>query len=633
MAAVVLVGVPNETAEALRAASGHQLTEAAAEVMNARLRDPRVAHAIDVLVVGPAAADPIRLAQLAQVADHDLSVLLVGDPALSDALQRLPYVSSAVRCVADVPACLAVAIDEAAEQSSQRRRYQVVAASATAQLRADGRTRRNDVTFLQHVLEHVPVAILALDPGGRIQASNRTAHQLFGRAERDLHGREIGEGLSALERELLAGTIATAVECPGWAPEVSLTLVDPAGAVRIVEASARVFPSQGDPSVVVVMQDVTEQRRMTAQLQTADRLASVGLLAAGVAHEINNPLTAVMMNLAHTLRRPDLAPPVQRCLQDALDAADRIRRIVRDLTLLARGEDELRTPVDTEEVLRSTLRVAANQIHCRTRLVEHYGEVPLSRGSAARLGQVFLNLLVNAVQAMTEDDVERNELRVVTRCTDTEVVTEISDNGPGISAEVMRRLFTPFFTTKQQGEGTGLGLSICHRLVTAMGGRLEIESELGKGTLARVTLPRARAHTPTQPRPGADGHATRDGDRRRVLIVDDDPLVGRAVAAMLAERFDVEVCTSARAALIRAPTGRFAALLCDLMMPDMTGMELHRALHAISPDLAARIIFLTGGAFTPASRAFVATTANAWLEKPFDIERVIALIDGLDPIE
>jgi signal transduction histidine kinase len=220
-----------------------------------------------------------------------------------------------------------------------------------------------------------------------------------------------------------------------------------------------------------------------------------------VAHEINNPLTFVMANLdrlAMRLRRGDgeLSPAdrtrLAKAAEDALYGAERVREIVHDLSHLARPEQRLDSLVDVRRALESSLRMAGHEIRKRAQLIEQIGELPPVWGSTARLGQVFLNLLINAVHAVPEGAAEAHSISVHGRTDGERVVVEIADTGCGIEPAVVGRIFDPFFTTKDAGKGTGLGLSICHGIVTEHGGGIEVESTPGKGTRFRVVLPVAR---------------------------------------------------------------------------------------------------------------------------------------------
>ncbi|HVV85392.1 MAG TPA: response regulator [Kofleriaceae bacterium] len=408
-------------------------------------------------------------------------------------------------------------------------------------------------------------------------------------------------------------------------------------AVDAIHAGAQDFMAKGKlarliPAIERELRDVhlrAERKKLQDQLLVSDRMASMGTLAAGVAHEINNPLASVMANLelahralnarADKLGLATELADVREELRDAREAAERIRGIVRDLKVFSRSPDDQTGPVDVKPVLESTLRMAWNELRYRARLVKEYGPTPAVEANEARLGQVFLNLIVNAAQAIPEGHVEENELRVTTGVEpDRGVFVEIADTGSGMPPEVLAKLFTPFFTTKPVGVGTGLGLSICHRIVTGLGGTIDVESEVGKGTKFRIVLPIASSSQVPARAPAAvvEAAARRRG---KVLVVDDEPMITRAVHRILAYDHDVVALDNARAALDRIDGGeRFDVILCDLMMPRMTGMELHARLTAAAPDQAARMVFLTGGAFTGEARAFLDQVSNQRIDKPFD---------------
>jgi signal transduction histidine kinase len=420
--------------------------------------------------------------------------------------------------------------------------------------------------------------------------------------------------------------------------------VDDETAVEAMRAGAHDFMSKSKlarlgPAIERELREARMRRERSAmqeQLLISDRMASVGLLAAGVAHEINNPLSAVMANVEIAARQlqaftppstevPPALVEIGEELADALDAAVRIRDIVRDVMLFSRSEDDKRELIDVGAVLKSSLRMAWNEIKHRAEVVEDYGDVHPVRANESRLGQVFLNLIVNAAQAIPVGNAAVNQIRIATR-TDPEdrVVVEISDTGVGMSADVLRRLFTPFFTTKDVGVGTGLGLSICHRIITELGGDITADSTPGAGSTFRVRLPPAISLGDARPPSTTDRapalHAA------RVLVVDDDAMVARAVALSLAASHEVVTTLSAAAARARIATGeRFDVIVCDLMMPEMTGMELYAAIGAIAPDQADRMIFMTGGTFTEEAQDFLEQVDNLRLEKPFRLDELVEL--------
>jgi signal transduction histidine kinase len=397
----------------------------------------------------------------------------------------------------------------------------------------------------------------------------------------------------------------------------------------------------------------TEHRKMHEKLLISERMASVGTVTAGVAHEINNPLTVLLANLdivADTLAGVDVRADAQSAtaattgnrdglaarlakvsepLRDAQVAAERVRLIVRDLNLFSRaGDEERRGSVDVHAVLETSLRMTANEVRHRARLTKEFGDIPQVEGNEARLGQVFLNLLVNAAQAIPEGHADANEIKVVTRMEGANsVAVEIHDTGNGITADVLPRIFDPFFTTKPVGIGTGLGLAICHRIIGALGGQISVESQVGKGTVFRIVLPRAVSIAAVA---GPAPVVAVGGRRGRVLVVDDEPMLCATIQRMLERDHDVTATTTAKKALHLISGGeRFDIILCDLMMPRMTGMDLHAELLALAPDQAQKLVFMTGGVFTQNARAYLDKVSNLSIEKPFRATLIQSVVQKL----
>jgi signal transduction histidine kinase len=396
-----------------------------------------------------------------------------------------------------------------------------------------------------------------------------------------------------------------------------------------------------------------ERRKMQEELLISDRLASIGTLAAGVGHEINNPLAAVLANLDFSLQDLDSLEDELRAsetnavaerltrrlsevagpLREAREAADRVRRIVGDLRLFSRaGDVEKNGPADVQAVLESSVRMAWNEIRHRARLIREYTPVGKVWANESRLGQVFLNLIINAAQSLPEGRSDENEIRVVIAPAPHPGAMEVCvrDTGTGIPADVLPRIFDPFFTTKPVGVGTGLGLAICRRIVTALGGQISVESEEGRGTAFRVILPLAGereeevADTTAPSEPEPQPAPVRRG---KVLVIDDEPMICSVVSRLLGEAHDVVSAGSVKEALARLDEDAgFDVILCDLMMPDTTGMDLHAALLVSRPALARRIVFMTGGAFTTTGREFLDSIPNARVEKPFDGNALKALV-------
>jgi PAS domain S-box-containing protein len=286
--------------------------------------------------------------------------------------------------------------------------------------------------------------------------------------------------------------------------ELELSLPCGDGSVLAVHHSGGPVLLQGElVGRVVTLSDLTsrkraeeELRKSQAQLRMADRLATVGTLSAGVAHEINNPLAYTLANLGYVAERLSELPAypdsgeVNSAIEEAIEGAERVRRIVKHMKTLSRVDDETIGAVDVENALDASINVALHELRHKATVIKDYAGVGFARANEGRLVQVFLNLLVNAAQAIATSQPDVNEVRIAT-CLDAQgrIAVEISDTGAGIPEDVLPRIFDPFFTTKPLGVGTGLGLSICHSLITAAGGHIEVASKVGIGTRFLIILP------------------------------------------------------------------------------------------------------------------------------------------------
>jgi PAS domain S-box-containing protein len=400
------------------------------------------------------------------------------------------------------------------------------------------------------------------------------------------------------------------------------------GTYIMAEVQSMPIEWDGRPALLGFARDVTSRKEMETRLGQSERLAALGTLLGGIAHEINNPLSYTLLGIEQAMTQlsrltapaDDLAK-LREALEGALHGASRVAAVVGQIRATSRPELEERGPVDVRAVLEAALRVTHNEIHHRARLVTDLAAIPPGAvmGSAQRLEQVFLNLLVNAVQALPDGRPE-NEIRVVLRApSPREVLIEVSDNGPGIPEEALSRIFDPFFTTKPVGLGLGLGLSICHGIVTSHGGAIAVDSAPGRGTTFRITLPAKPLEAAAAPANGGAAPADAAAKRRRVLVIDDEPALAAMIRRVLSKDCHVDLAVDAREGLERLGGPEpFDIVLCDLMMPDMTGMDLFAEVARRHPGLERRFIFMTGGAFTPRATEFLAQVSNRRLEKPFE---------------
>jgi PAS domain S-box-containing protein len=388
-----------------------------------------------------------------------------------------------------------------------------------------------------------------------------------------------------------------------------------------------------------LVMDVTELHSLQESLIAATRLAAVGTLAAGVAHEVNNPLAWVKGNLDYALERLQGAPPgaldpaeLGTVLREACQGVERIGSIVKALRSLGRGEDSTeRSAVDVRGEILSAVQMIRSQVLQRAQLVvEVPAELrPVSAGSS-ELGRVFLNLLLNAAQAIPEGDPARHLVAVRARDQGPEVVVEVSDSGTGVDPAIRDRIFDPFFTTKPPGVGTGLGLTMVRSIVNACGGRVELRSSPGQGTTFRVALPAAQPRPEPPPAEAEQPAEAGGGARHTVLIIDDEPLVGRSIQRWLGRRHEVAVLTSGAELLRLLEEGdRWDVVLCDLTMPDPDGIALYESVRTRAPELAHRWAFITGGVVSDRATTFLARQEVPTLHKPLEPGAVLELVDHL----
>jgi CheY-like chemotaxis protein len=279
-------------------------------------------------------------------------------------------------------------------------------------------------------------------------------------------------------------------------------------------------------------------------------------------------------------------------------------------------------------VIESALNLSGHEIRQRAQIVKHFEHVPEIHANATRLEQLFLNLLINAAHAVDGLDPQRNRIEIsVRRAGDSHAVIAVRDNGVGMPPEVLRRVFDPFFTTKPTGVGTGLGLPICLGIVRALDGEIHLTSEVGVGTTATISLP---LHTLPPPQPNNPPSPRQSKHKGRILVIDDERAVAESLAAALREEHDVVSVGSAREARGLLAVGQhFDVALCDLLMPEESGMLLYEHVQRERPELAARFIFMSGGAFLPEAERFLSRISNPRIDKPFEVAAVRRLVDQM----
>jgi PAS domain S-box-containing protein len=397
-----------------------------------------------------------------------------------------------------------------------------------------------------------------------------------------------------------------------------------------VFAETSVFPLRNKEGKIIgfrgVSRDITERKKaeeekkqMEQKAQFASRLASVGELASGVAHEINNPLTGVIGYAHLLLARKDLSRDVRRDLEIINEGAQRVAGIVKKLLAFARQTKPEQRYVNINELIRNTLDLRAYELSASNIKValQLTRDLPVTIADPGQLQQVFLNLIINAETEMkiTHD---KGRLSIKTEKINNILRITFKDTGPGIARENLETIFDPFFTTREVGQGTGLGLSVCHGIVTEHNGKIWAESEPGKGATFIIELPLVTEEGQFEPPEPVIEEAPRVA-KARILVVDDEPVIRQFVSQVLGEQgHTVETVDNAASALKMVKSKRYRLILLDIKMPGMSGVELYKQFQKIAPSLTKRVVFITGDVMGKRTMAFLDKTKTPYMMKPFD---------------
>lgn len=465
--------------------------------------------------------------------------------------------------------------------------------------------------------------IAVVDDEGHVQRSNRALASLLGMPLPNVVGARLGEALlgkPGVLHELLAATRRGERPAPLVARSERLRRTVRVNAARIPGAAT-------EQSTVVMVEDVTEQQALETQLVQSEKLAAVGQLVSGVAHELNNPLTSIAGLSEFLLEQKELGKKDRGHLQVIHEQAERAGRIVRNLLTFARKGAAERVPVDLNDVIRRTLQLTAYDLKMKDVTVEREfsGALPEVLGDRHGLQQVVLNLVTNAAQAVSENPRERPREIIISTWFDGQVHLRVADTGPGISDEIAPSIFTPFFTTKEPGKGTGLGLSITYSIVESHGAQITLEPRNPRGGAAfRVDFPPAPADAVRPELTPVHGTAipqASPGVKRTILLVDADPAVQRTIKALFSgDGHEVEVAGDPKHALELAQRGGFDLVITDAraMAPGKRGTLLAEELVMRMPALRERIIVATGDV-RPATEETLARLGVRYVRKPFNL--------------
>ncbi len=469
------------------------------------------------------------------------------------------------------------------------------------------------------ILDNIADAVL-LHRRGRVAYANPAVAQLLGLSAAALVGKPLPSLVSPRSAQRLAALLESH---PTGNHTIELVAADET-LVVLEMAEPRTIWFERDRAVMWVGRDITaSQAALQAKLLMADRMAVAGALAEGLAHELNNPLAYVQLNLSVLERALEPAGPiVSSAIRDIGDGVSRIVSIVGELATVSPLQDDA-AEVHVDSTIRHALELAHNELRHRAEVVVDSSPVPDVLINKSKLTQALRNLLIHAARGVDGAPGERIVVRSYTDGAGR-VVIEIASTGPAVSAEVAKRAFEPFFTTRSDGFGGGLGLYYCHSVVTAAGGTLELRTDPGEPVTFRVVLP-ARPSTVERPSAPFAGGAV----ALRVLVIDDEAAVGRAIQKLLTD-CEVTVSTSGADGIARYEALKPDLVLCDIMMPEVSGPVVYETLRERHPEIADRVVFMTGGAFTKKAREFVASTALQVLKKPVEVSVLYNLVARYD---
>jgi len=524
-----------------------------------------------------------------------------------------------------------LAVSRGEVQWNGKRQFQVAYQDITDRKRADEALQQSEEKY-RTILKEIEDSYFEVDLAGNLTFVNDSTCRSLRYSREELLGMNY-RGFTAQEDiEHVYQTFNHVYRMGKPNKGFSWKVVRKDGTEGFVEATVSLLRSHGGEIIGFrgVGRDITERKKaeeerkqLEQKAQISSRLASVGEMAAGVAHEINNPLTGVIGYAQLLMDREDVPFDIRKDLTAINEGSQRMAGIVKRLLAFSRQTKPERRYVDINELIESTLalrdyHLKVNNIKVTIKLAP---DVPETVADPGQIQQVLLNLIVNAETEMKLAH-GRGKLTITTEKSDNIIKISVKDDGPGIKPELMDRIFDPFFTTREVGQGTGLGLSLCYGIIAEHNGKIYAESKPGKGATFIVELPvvtEAELPEPVEPVVEESEKVT----KARILMVDDEQVVRELVKRVLGgEGYEVDTIDNAADALKMIADQRYNLILLDIKMPGMDGAELYRRIQKIAKSLARRVVFITGDIVSAATEKFLSETKVARIDKPFTAEQL-----------
>ncbi len=487
------------------------------------------------------------------------------------------------------------------------------------------------------VMENALCGIILHDLNGIVIDINKEGEKIFGCPKAQIVGSSVMNFLPSSEQEYAATLIQKLTIKKAIGPNQA-HIQQPSGNICDVEYTAVCIENENDSFIFSMLLDTTDQNKLRAQNLLSAKLATVGTLAAGIIHEINNPLTYILTNLNFIkdtmqessfddLSKPTFFTELKSIINDSVEGAEQINKIVQDIKGFARIDKAEVTTVDLPKVLNAAINIVSAQFKNHAVVEKDFSaDIPLVLLQGSKLQQVFMNIIINAAQSMDKNNFEKNIIRVKAYVAENYICVEIGDTGVGIPSDILEKIFEPFFTTKPAGIGTGLGLSICSEIIHEMGGDIEVKSEVNKGTTFSIYLPinliTENASVSNESRVMTD---------KNILIIDDEPAFLSAMEYVFGKKNHITLIDSGRSAhslLIENPD-KFDIIICDFNMPDVNGEDLFLYLKRANPKLIERMIFVTGFPEEFKLENLGPHLMNPCLTKPFTKKQLIKAIHSI----